>query len=252
MNCKQAQHLLKTAGHAQIAADTALQAHLAGCDECGAMGKELELIRLLANAPVPASSHGFADRALARAWETAHPQSVQPLRKQPYTWAGIAASVVMAGVLMWQYGPQKTDVPPSGGTLASGPVSSGNPASETASETVVQVAPQVTQPVHVRLVSKEALPDATITILWDDNLALAGYSTGTSLSWQSSLTAGVNELTLPVMMKSGVSGEIVIEVTAGNAQKQMRFRVKRQSPAVALLQPRLQAGQPADSLDNTI
>lgn len=212
MNCKQAQHLLRTAGDAQIAADSGLQAHLASCAECGDMGRELKLIRLLAASPVPASSPGFADRALARAWETAHPQP-KPLRKPAYAWAGLAASVLLAGILVL---PDRTQ----------------RPAAPPATETVVQVVPQQAHPVHIRLVSKTALPDATIEIQWDKNLAIEGYSTS-SLSWQSSLTAGVNQLTLPVVVMGGASGEVRIEVTSGNATKRMRFRVEAQAPAVA-------------------
>ena len=213
MNCKQAQHLLRTAGDAQIAADSGLQAHLADCEECGAMSKELELIRLLATSPVPASSPGFADRALAQAWETAHPQP-KPLHKPTYAWAGLAASVLLAGVLLLPDRDQR-------------------PAAPTDAETVVQVVPQQTHPVHIRLVSKTALPDATIKIRWDKNLALDGYSATSSLSWQNPITAGVNQLTLPLVMTGAASGEVVIEVTSGNATKQMRFRIEPQAPAVA-------------------
>jgi hypothetical protein len=217
MNCKQAQHLLRTAGDAQIAADSGLQVHLASCEECGAMSRELKLIRLLATSPVPASSPGFADRALAQAWETAHPQP-KPLRKPAYAWAGLAASVLLAGVLLL---PDRTP----------------RPAAPTVTQTVVQVVPQQAHPVHIRLVSKTALPDATIKIHWDKNLALEGYSTTSSLSWQNPLTAGVNQLTLPLVMTGGVGGEVVIEVTSGNAKKQMRFRVEPQPSAVAGLPP---------------
>lgn len=213
MNCKQAQHLLRTASDAQIAADTGLQAHLASCEECGAMSKELELIRRLANSPVPASSKGFADRAMAQAWETAHPQS-KPLSKPAFAWAGLAASVLLAGVLLL----------PDRGHQPTAP-------SETA--TVVQVAPQQAHPVHIRLVSKTALPDATINIHWDKDLALEGYSTTSSLSWQSPLVAGVNELTLPMVVTGSAGGEVVIEVTSGNAKKLMRFRIEPKAPALA-------------------
>lgn len=213
MNCKQAQHLLHTAGDAQIAADSGLQAHLASCDECGDMGRELELVRLLAASPVPASSPGFADRALALAWETAHPQP-KPLRKPAYAWAGLAASVLMAGVLLLPDRLQRPAAPP-------------------VTDRVVQVVPQQAHPVHIRLVSKMALPDATIKIRWDKDLALEGYSTTSSLSWHNPLAAGVNQLTLPLVMTGGAGGEVLIEVTSGGATKQMRFRVEPQAPAVA-------------------
>ena len=209
MNCKEAQHQLRTISPAHLAADTGLQTHLANCDECGAMGRDLELIRLLADAPVPPSSHGFADRALAHAWETAHGRPAR-VRRLPFAGAGLAACVALAGIFWFQQAPRDSAAP--------------------AAVTVVQVAPQAAHPVHIRLVSKEALPDATIKILWDKNLALEGYSTTNSLSWRSPLAAGVNQLTLPVLA-GALSGEIVIEVSAKNARKTLRFRVEPRSLA---------------------
>ena len=213
MHCSEVRQRLNAAP-VSAEPEQALRDHLAGCAECRdylsqLRAEDLDLTRRLAAIPVPPPSEGFADRALARAWETAHGQPAQqrPATRR-YAWAGLAASVLVAVVLVTQWlGPRESAVLPTG-------------------ETVVQIAPETTRPVHVRLVSKEALPNATITVRLDGNVALTGYPGMQTLSWQAPIVAGTNQMSLPVALTGSDHGSIVIEVSSGGARKQMRLSIE--------------------------
>ncbi len=220
MNCSEVRQWLNAAP-ASAEPNEALREHLAGCTECRDYWENLPLTRQLAAIPVPPPSEGFADRALARAWDTSHGKSAhgQPAQQRPatrrYAWAGLAASVLVAVVMVSQWlGPRETAVPPTG-------------------ETVVQIAPETTRPVHVRLVSKEALPNATITVRLDGDVALTGYPGMQTLSWQAPIVAGTNQMALPVALTGGSHGSIVIEVSSGGASKQMRLSIEPRLAASA-------------------
>lgn len=217
MHCNEViQRLNATPANADPVADEALREHIGDCAQCRDYWEELKLTRQLAAIPVPPPSEGFADRALARAWETAHGQQVheQPATRR-YAWAGLAASVLVAVVLLTQWvGPRDSAISPAG-------------------ETVVHVAPEATRPVHVRLVSREALPNATITVRLDGNVALTGYPGTQTLSWQAPIVAGTNQMSLPVALTGRNSGSIVIEVSSGGARKQMRLSIEPSLAAAA-------------------
>jgi len=224
MNCNDAKSRLNANNTGDLAADPALRDHLRSCAQCRDYAEELRLTRLLGSMPVPPISDGFADRALTRAWDTAHNQSAKAKSPMGYAWVGLAASVLMAVVLVSRFPGQQHE----GGAL---PEVQPNIAT-------VQMVPHSIKPVTVRLVSKEALPDATITIHLDGDVALAGYPGSDTLSWQTSISAGSNQMSLPVELKGEDSGTIVIEIQSGNARKQMQVSVQpavQQSPRQAWL-----------------
>jgi hypothetical protein len=210
MNCVDAKFRLNNADPSELAADPALRDHLQGCAECRDYAEELRMTRLLRSMPVPPASEGFADRALARAWETAHPQPASPSPAR-FAWAGVAASVVLAAVLFTQLGdsPVQVEALPD--------------------IQVVQLEPNVVRPVTVRLVSREAMPEATVTIHLDSNVALAGYPDTDTLSWQTSIAAGSNDLSLPVELLGQQRGEILIEIQSGSARKKMKLALEPQT-----------------------
>jgi hypothetical protein len=215
MNCVDAKFRLNNADPSELAADPALRDHLRDCAACRDYAEELRMTRLLRSMPVPPASEGFVDRALARAWDAAHPQpaSSSPAR---YAWAGLAASVVLAAVLFTQLGdsPVQVEALPD--------------------IQVVQLEPNVVRPVTVRLVSKEAMPEAIVTIHLDSNVALAGYPDIDTLSWQTAIDAGSNDLSLPVELLGQQRGEILIEIQSGNARKQMKLAVEPRSESSSL------------------
>lgn len=185
---------------------TELNAHLAGCDSCRAYAQDVQLDALLRRMPVPPMSENFRQRALDKAWAVTHPQEASKPSNTGW-WVASAASVVLAASILfsapWRDAPQ---------SLA--------PAMQ-----VVQVMPQEVRQVELLMVSGTALPNATITISMDANVALAGYPNTQRLSWQVAINQGNNQLTLPVQVHSGSGGEIVVEVESDGAHKQMRFAV---------------------------
>lgn len=210
MNCADAKARLEAAQPNELARDQQLLAHLQGCEQCRDFAEELRLSRLLRTLPVAPASEGFADRALARAWATSHPARAKS--SPPYGWIGMAASVLLAVVILFT---QFDDSPPQPGGLADAlPLMQ-----------VVQVEPNEVRPVTLRLVSKDALPEATVTIHLN-GVALDGYPNQDTLTWQTAISAGSNHLSLPVELLSREDGNILIEIKSGNAKKQMQLAVK--------------------------
>lgn len=209
MHCIDAKSRLKEASNpGDLAADPALRDHLKGCGQCRDYAEELRLTRLLGSMPVPPASEGFADRALSRAWDTTHNQPAKAKSPLRYGVVGLAASVLMAVVLVTQFSGQQEE----SGALPD--------------MQVVQMAPHSVKPVTVRLVSKEALPDATITIHLDGDVALEGYPGSNTLSWQTPISAGSNHISLPVELRGEDSGTILVEIQSGNGRKQMQVSVQ--------------------------
>lgn len=220
MNCSEVKQRLENATSisAETNADAALQSHLQVCESCRGYAEELNVSRLLADIPVPPMSSGFADRALAHAWNNveARPPQKNSTVKQ-YAWASLAASFLLATVLVTQW------------------MTPGAPQVQPSSTTVVQAVPEVTHPVQIRLVSKEALANATITVTLDDAVALTGYPGKQTLSWQTAIAAGSNQLSLPVALKGNKSGTITVQVRSADASKEMRFTVEPKNSLAALL-----------------
>jgi hypothetical protein len=220
MHCSNVkQRLQQATTSAAITADSELMAHLKTCESCNDYAQELRLTRLLANTPVPAMREGFADQALARAWEAGqHQQAARPIRR--YAVAGMAASLLLGVLLVSQWSTIST------------------PVVQPATMAQVEVAPAMTRDVQVRLVSKEALPDATITIQLEGDVALTGYPGQQTLKWQTAIVAGNNQMSLPVSLKGNNAhgGVITIEVRSGDASKALQFNV-RPGTSLAALDP---------------
>jgi len=217
MHCSDARQRLDQAPtSAAIHADEQLMAHLDGCEPCRDYAQDVQLDRLLATSPVAPMRPGFADQALARAWELGQPPAGQG-NLRPYTWAGLAASLLLGTLLASQW--LTSPVPEAPPTMAQ-----------------VEVAPATTHQVQVRLVSREALPDASITIQLDGDVALAGYPGTQTLRWQTAIAAGTSQLALPVSLQgnSAQGGVITIEVRSGDASKALQFKVQPGTSLAAL------------------
>jgi hypothetical protein len=214
MHCSDAKQRLEQAQTSTTTnADTELMAHLQTCPPCNDYAQALRLNRLLASDPVPAMRAGFADQALARAWEIGQHQQPAKSHSRTLRWAGMAASLLLGSLLIGQWLINPPDV------------------AQPEVIAQVQVAPSITRDVQIRLVSKEALSDATITVQWDGDVALTGYPGTQTLSWNTALAAGNNQMALPVTLKSEGTGAtkggvVTIEVRSGDASKQMRFIVE--------------------------
>jgi hypothetical protein len=88
------------------------------------------------------------------------------------------------------------------------------------------------------LVSKEALPDAIITVQLEGDVALTGYPGTQTLRWQTAIAAGNNQMALPISLKgnNALGGVISIEVRSGDASKTLHFKVQP-GTSLAMLNP---------------
>ncbi len=217
MNCVEAKNHIKNKTAKELVSDLVLRAHLDSCDQCREYAEELRLQRLLRTMPAPPLSADFATRALDRAWNLTHTE-VRTNRATP-VWLGVAASLLLTVTIGYQSYFQKEWQQP---TLSNQQIGT----AELPAMQIVQAIPNQVMPVNVRLVSKEALPDATITVQLKGGITLAGYQDAQRLSWQAPLSAGNNELSLPIQLGSNGDGSLVIEVRSGDSTKQMIVTVK--------------------------
>jgi hypothetical protein len=189
-----------------------LREHLAGCASCRDYADDGRLQRQLQALPVPPLSKGFAERALDKAWQAKVGREA-PAGSSTAWRLGIAASLVLAvGIAFkttpWGPEPLVTELVPDSAVQ------------------VVQVAPQSVRQVELLMVSDKALPAAVITVQLDEHVALAGYSGISKLRWQSPISAGNNQLSLPVQLLGDQGGVIVVEVESDGARKRMTFAVQ--------------------------
>jgi hypothetical protein len=205
MQCIQVRVQLEQAAKADARAFAGeLREHLAGCESCRDYAEDIRLKRLLKTLAVPPLSEGFARRALDYAWAVKAGREA-PQRSSYGWWLATAATLLLAvGIVFkapWQ-SPESTGMQ------------------------VVQVAPQSVRQVELLMVSGKALPDALITIQLDEHVALAGYPGISRVRWQAPISAGNNQLSLPVKLLGGHGGVVVVEVESGGARKRMTFAVE--------------------------
>lgn len=187
-----------------------LREHLAGCESCRDYAEDIRLACLLKDLPVPPLSEGFAGRALENAW-AAKAGREAPQRSSYGWWLATAATLLLAvGVVFkapWQ------SLESTAGGLPQ----------------VVQVTPQSVRQVELLMVSGKTLPDAYITVQLDEHVGLAGYPGISRVRWQAPISAGNNQLSLPVTLLGNHGGVVVVEVESGGARKRMTFAVESAS-----------------------
>lgn len=220
MQCTEARDQLDQAAQAKAPAFAAdLREHLAGCLSCRDYAEDGRLQRLLRALPVPPPSEGFAERALDRAWQAKAGR--EALRGPGTAWRlGLAATLVLAVGVAFKT-PWRAPEP----AVADLPVQT------------VQVAPQSVRQVELLMVSGKALPDAVITVQLDEHVTLAGYPGVNRLRWEAPISAGNNQLSLPVRLQGDRGGVIVVEVEADGARKRMTFAVQPAKDKTAALLP---------------
>lgn len=229
MHCSQVIQTLEQAlTRAEAETNKALMNHLQACDSCRRQAlqhwaQDEQLQQLMAADDIPPLHAGFADQALAQAWETAQARrQAKPGTKLAW---GMAASLLLAiagGSWLLQQSPSQApqiaqQTAPNAGAMAQ-----------------VTLAPAAIREVQVRLVSKEALADASISLQLEGDLALSGYPGTKTLQWQAGLAAGINQLALPLALGSAGSqgGKVTVKVMVGNASKSFSFQVQPQALAL--------------------
>lgn len=184
--------------------------HLAACEVCN---KVLEAERGLSHAmeeqfAIPAPSPGFEDRVLGAARKGHN-------RAWSHSVLGGAVAAALAlgiglGVLLQP-----------GGLSEEG--DSGVASVQTVTEKPAQpVAAPVDKTVRLAFRSGEALDNVTLTLELPPHVELASWPGRRELTWQVSLEAGENVLSLPLKLLFPGAGELVARLDTGDRQKTFR------------------------------
>lgn len=221
MRCDELRQLLRQCQGQVSALPPTGRNHLKECDDCAVFAEHVEFSHLLQQIPVPPASAGFTDRALQRAWEQRE-RDDQRDRSGTFGKVGLAACLVLATSVALQ-------------TLWLGR-EAGESGVITAQKT--QMAPERVNNVNLLMVSAMDLPEAMITLRMDANVELAGYGGSRELVWPTSLSAGNNQITLPVQLQGSDSGNISVRIESGGASKELQLTIEAmptQSAALFLI-----------------
>jgi hypothetical protein len=184
------------------------------------------LLQRLPQWPAPeAAPAGLTRRLVARAAES------EPARRRPQRYAIAATPLVgfPGGLLIWHALDTLT-----GGTE---PVTAEEPAAQ------VSLALMQTESVRVAITAKRPVNNALMTVELPPGVEIAGYPGQRRLQWHTDLTAGRNQLTLPLTARRAVSGGMVkARVEYEGRHKQLAIRVDADDE---------QATRPAGSPDST-
>jgi hypothetical protein len=189
--------------------------HLVRCDGCRNAVRALRALHAEAATPVPHVPSGALERALRIATE-------QPQRRVTYQprgfWPGVAvgaavaAAVAIAAVLLLM---------PVGRDSVSNAVPG------------VSMALNETRNVSIALDSPVALSDAEIRVVLNGAIELAGFAGQKELTWRADLDAGVNQLTLPVVVVGANGGQLTVEVQHADKRRMFVIDVRSNDPARA-------------------
>ena len=140
----------------------------------------------------------------------AHLKREQPGRHVHFPWAlATAASVLFAVLLTLQLSPDEHLSATSRNVHAS----------------TIEITPGQLRMVNVMLASPRRMEGAVITVQWDDNLEIDGYEGLTRLQWRTNLKDGHNQLSLPVQLLQGHSGNLTVTVEHEGASKHFAVKV---------------------------
>lgn len=203
MNCTQTQALLDDWLDAQVSTEeqVAIEGHLQACPVCRArLAQERQLRAALRSLPIEPPSPGFAARALRQA---------RLHHRYRRGFAQGFASAAAAGLLLWLAATlllpdiQLEQTPP-GVTLAAGE----------------------TRTVHLVFHVPHDMPTAQLDMRLPSRVELAGYPGQQELRWQTSLRAGQNLLSLPVVALGQVDGDLIAAIAIGDKHKTFRLRLQ--------------------------
>jgi len=142
------------------------------------LNKLRESLRAL---PVPEPRPGFVDRVLANAKNDI---------RRPFNWwaagLGALAATIACVALLWKPAP--------------------------APEPSIRLALNESRDVPLVIDSERALDDATIRLYVTGSVELAGYEQQHEIEWKTSLTAGANLLSLPVVGRAPGDGLVIAEI----------------------------------------
>jgi hypothetical protein len=189
-----------------------LQEHIAACPACSEwLASERVLNRALHERfSIPAPSPDFHKRVLSSVVNAGSPSS---------GWSHGALGGAIAAALALGIG-LGVFLQPSGVTdSADTAVTVSESATE---EPGIEIAEPVEKLVRLAFHSGEALENVTLTLELPPNVEVASWPGQHQLSWQVSLDAGENVLSLPLKLLFPGSGELVARLDTGDRQKTFR------------------------------
>ena len=189
-----------------------VQGHIAACPACTEwLASERALNRALQEQfSVPSPSPGFHNRVLSSARYSENSKS---------GWSHGALGGAIAAALALGIG-LGVFLQPGGVTDSEGVVVA---VSESATdEPAIGISEPVEKVVRLAFHSGEALENVTLTLELPPNVEVASWPGQRELSWQVSLDAGENILSLPLKLLFPGSGELVARLNTGDRQKTFR------------------------------
>lgn len=226
MNCDQIMERLEDHVDRLLALPEAdaVERHVALCEDCRhALEAEHEFRALLRAQPVAAPSTGFARRALASARQ---PEVASHRRGFVFGFASAAALALVAWYLV---APMLSTVTP-----------------DTAEPAIpeVRMALHEVKSVHLVFNIPGEIPDSIMSLELPEHFELRGYPGRRALTWQTALKSGANSLSLPLVAKQAVSGDLKVQISYG--EKQHIFHVRLN------VRPAASAGPPEIDTDGDV
>ncbi len=176
-----------------------IERHAEVCSRCAdVIAQEHRLRRGLQGLSVPPSSPGFTARALRNARVSYKASSSRRM-----IGAGLAATL-MIGIAIGHFGSQE----PAPGQLA-------------------QIQLQVNEPRNLSLAfnAPRNFDGATFVMALPPGVELVNFPGQREIIWQADLKAGRNLLTLPLLAKNNLGGEVVAEIRHGKEIKKFVLQV---------------------------
>lgn len=190
-------------GRLDAASRQAIGAHLQQCAACRERHAQSQnLLAALRTLPAPQVPAGLLERVLARFARVPAPAP----RAWPQWAIGPALAATLAlGVALGVFYVRESAAPP----------------------VVATVALQLERPetVRLRVRTPHDLQATTITLTLPENVELVGYAGRRTLTWQADLRQGANLLQLPLVAHGTPRGELVAQLSQGQASKAVRVKI---------------------------
>ncbi len=181
------------------------ESHTADCRECdAALMRKRELRQALKSMPVQPPETGFYDRVLEQTVRTTH-------RNETLFWtsAGIGGAVA-AGITAWLILALPVNIPEN----------TEQPLLDT-----VTISLNVERTVRVSFDSVGGLQAATIILQLPPGIEISGYEDRSEIKWAATVHPGKNILELPIVVRSGLGGNIVVQIEHDGKAKSFEFAV---------------------------
>lgn len=194
-----------------------LQQHLDSCKPCySSMDYELLLQKSLKILPVVEKSTDFETRILA---QIEH----HKVKKYNAVFPALAVNSLVAGFAVWlAFGSLFNSNTPSESLLTPDVKTV---AQQALTIETVQLAVNQTQNVVLSFNSASDFSNVSLTVALPDSVEFSGHPGLREISWDTSLTNGVNVLTLPLVALKEVNGEIIATIKNDGKTKQFSLKL---------------------------